>query len=142
MRSCERPLKRSARDAVPSSVSKRYSLSTRTHGSFCRHCASSSLRRVSAFSALSSSSRAASHSSRVPILWSVIVSLLSAAEKALLFCNHDLLTCSVQRYPDIIYKKCLDKKRTVRQVFRQIQILYGTGDKIALWSLGSVRNVT
>jgi hypothetical protein len=31
---------------------------------------------------LSSSSRAASHSSRVPILWSVIVFLLLAAEKA------------------------------------------------------------
>src|SRR5690348_8948070 len=73
MTSCERPMKRSARDALPLSVSKRYSLSTLTHGSFCRHCASSSLRRVSSFSALSSSSRAASHSSRVPVLWSVIV---------------------------------------------------------------------
>src|SRR3981189_840806 len=72
MRSCERPLKRSARDAVPSSVSKRYSLSIRTQGSSCRRCASSSPRRVRAFSASSSSSRAASHSSRVPILWSVI----------------------------------------------------------------------
>src|SRR6478609_1065000 len=89
MRSCEHPLNKSARDAMPSSVSKRYSLSIRTQGRFCRHCASSSLRRVSAFSALSSSSRAASHSSRVPILWSVIVSLLLAAEKALLLCNHD-----------------------------------------------------
>src|SRR6476659_6175310 len=88
MRSCEHPLNKSARDAIPSSVSKRYSLSIRTQGSLCRHCASSSLRRVRAFSALSSSRRAASHSSRVPILWSVIVSLLLAAEKALLSCNH------------------------------------------------------
>src|SRR6478672_13658674 len=88
MRSCEHPLNKSARDAMPSSVSKRYSLSIRTQGSFCRHCASSSLRRVSAFSALSSSSRAASHSSRVPILWSIIVSLLLAAGKALFFCDH------------------------------------------------------
>src|ERR1700722_8179424 len=63
MRSCERPLKRSAREAVPSSVSKRYSLSIRTQGSSCRHRASSSLRRVSAFSASSSSFRAAIHSS-------------------------------------------------------------------------------
>src|SRR3982074_3476473 len=77
MRSCERPLKRSARDAVPSSISKRYSLSIRTQGSSCRHRASSSLRRVSSFSASSSSSRAASHSSRVTVLWSVIVLLSS-----------------------------------------------------------------
>src|ERR687891_1583409 len=81
MRSCEHPLKRSARDAMPSSVSKRYSLSIRTQGSLCRHCASSSLRRVSSFSALSSSSRPESHSSRVPILWSVIVFLLLATDK-------------------------------------------------------------
>src|SRR6266849_4222084 len=79
MRSCERPLKRSARDAGPSSVSKRYSLSIRTQGSSRRRCASSSPRRVSAFSASSSSSRAASHSSRVPILWSVILPLLFGA---------------------------------------------------------------
>jgi hypothetical protein len=49
---------------VPSSVSKRYSWSIRTQGSSCRCRASSSLRRVSAFSASSSSSRAASHSFR------------------------------------------------------------------------------
>src|SRR5918912_4365378 len=76
MRSCERPLNRSARDHMPSSVSKRYSLSIRTQGSLCRHCASSSLRRVSSFSALSSSSRAASHSSRVPVLCFVFIALL------------------------------------------------------------------
>src|ERR1700737_4215258 len=74
MRSCERPLKRSARDAVPSSVSKLYSLSMRTQGSSCRRCANSSPRRVSAFSSLSSSRRAASHCSRVPIVWLFIVS--------------------------------------------------------------------
>src|SRR5215207_5893066 len=73
MRSCERPLKRSAIEALPSSVSNRYSLSIRTHGSSCRDRASSSLRRVSSFSALSSSSLAASHSSRVPFLCFVIV---------------------------------------------------------------------
>src|ERR1700720_2571076 len=67
MRSCDRPRKRSASEALPSSVSNRYSLSIRTHGSSCRRRASSSLRRVSSFSALSSSSRAASHSSRVPV---------------------------------------------------------------------------
>src|SRR5919108_38183 len=68
MRSCERPRKRSASEALPSSVSNRYSLSTRTHGSSCRRCASSSLRRVCSFSAASSSSRAASHSFRVAVL--------------------------------------------------------------------------
>src|ERR1700680_1821431 len=77
MRSCERPLKRSARDAVPSSVSKVYFLSVRTQGNSCRRCASSSPRRVSAFSSSSSSSRAASHCSRVPILCSFIASLFS-----------------------------------------------------------------
>src|SRR5712691_4570322 len=73
MRSCERPLKRSASEASPSSVSNRYSLSIRTHGSSCRRRASSSLRRVSSFSALSSSSRAVSHSVRVPVMCFVIV---------------------------------------------------------------------
>src|SRR5437016_15437 len=76
MRSCERPLKRSAREALPSSFSNRYSLSIRTHGSSCRRCASSSLRRVSSFSASSSSSRAASHSLRVPVMCFVIALLL------------------------------------------------------------------
>src|SRR5207253_4169827 len=73
----------SLRDAVPSSVSKRYSFSIRTHGSSCRIRASSSPRRVSAFSALSSSRRAASHSSRVPVLWSVISLLLVLAASGL-----------------------------------------------------------
>src|SRR5215468_5315876 len=76
MRSCERPRKRSATEALPSSVSNRYGLSIRTHGSSCRRCASSSLRRVSSFSASSSWSRAASHSSRVPVLCFVIAILL------------------------------------------------------------------
>src|SRR5436309_5753659 len=75
MRSCERPRKRSASEALPSSVSNRYSLSIRTHGSSCRRRASSSLRRVSSFSALSSSSRAASHSLRVPVMCFVIALL-------------------------------------------------------------------
>src|SRR5215211_7503067 len=72
MSSCERPRKSSVREALPSSTSNRYSLSTRTHGSCCRRCASSSLRRVSSFSACSSSRRAASHSFRVPIICFVI----------------------------------------------------------------------
>src|SRR5438128_1330193 len=75
MRSCERPRKRSASEAFPSSVSNRYSLSMRTHGSSCRRRASSSLRRVSSFSASSSLSRAASHSSRVPVMCFVIALL-------------------------------------------------------------------
>src|SRR5262245_24219590 len=70
---CERPRKRSASDALPSSVSNRYVLSIRTHGSSPRRRASSSLRRVSSFSAVSRSSRAASHSLRVPVLCLVIV---------------------------------------------------------------------
>src|SRR4029078_5167949 len=59
-----------------------------TEVSVSRPWAISSCCRCSPFSALSSSSLAASHSSRVPILWSVIVSLLLAAKKALLFCNY------------------------------------------------------
>src|SRR5258708_36274479 len=46
----------------------------RTKGSSCRRWASSSLRRVSAFSSSSSSSGAASLCSRVPILWLFIES--------------------------------------------------------------------
>src|SRR5436190_905381 len=75
MRSCERPRKRSASEALPSSVSNLYFLSIRTHGSSCRRRASSSLRRVRSFSALSSSSRAASHCSCVPVLCLVIALL-------------------------------------------------------------------
>src|ERR1700719_1826884 len=71
-RSCDRPRKRSASEALPSSVSNRYSLSIRTHGSSCRRRASSSLRRVSSFSASSSSSRVASHSLRVVVMCFVI----------------------------------------------------------------------
>src|SRR5438445_9579521 len=79
-RSCERPRKRSAREALPLSVSNRYSLSIRTHGSSCRRRASSSLRRVSSFSASSSSSRAASHSLRVPVMCFVIALLSPSFE--------------------------------------------------------------
>src|SRR6266545_419095 len=78
MRSCERPLKRSASEALPSSVSNRYAFSMRTHGSSCRHRASSSPRRVCSFSALSRSIRAASHSFRVPVMCFVIALLLSS----------------------------------------------------------------
>src|SRR6266550_7407101 len=49
----------------------------RTHGSSCRRRASSSPRRVCSFSALSSSTRAASQSFRVPVLCFVIALLLS-----------------------------------------------------------------
>src|ERR687891_2902386 len=72
MRSCDRPRRRPASEALPASVSNRYALSTRTHGSSCRRRANSSLRRVSSFSVLSSLSRAASHSSRVPVMCVVI----------------------------------------------------------------------
>src|SRR5262245_40231267 len=75
-RSCERPRKRPASDAAPSPVSNRYSLSIRTHGSSCRRRASSSPRRVSSFSDLSSSSRAAIHSLRVPVMC-VVIALVS-----------------------------------------------------------------
>src|SRR5207244_13488564 len=75
MRSCERPRKRSASEALPASVSNSYFLSIRTHGSSCRRRASSSLRCVSSFSAFSSSSRAASHCSCVPVLCLVIALL-------------------------------------------------------------------
>src|SRR6266702_3867872 len=78
MRSCERPLKRSASEALPSSVSNRYVFSMRTHGSSCRRRASSSPRRVCSFSALSRSIRAASHSFRVPVMCFVIALLLSS----------------------------------------------------------------
>src|SRR4030095_4687095 len=82
MRSCERPRKRSASVALPSSVSNRYFLSIRTQGSSCRRRASSSLRRVRSFSDSSSSRRAASQSLRVLVLWSVIVSLLEKVAPA------------------------------------------------------------
>src|ERR671923_1207540 len=49
-------------------------LSTEPPGTPCRCGPTSSLRRVSSFPALGSSSRAASHSSRVPVLCVVIVS--------------------------------------------------------------------
>src|SRR5437763_4259120 len=77
MMSCERPRKRSASEALPSSVSNRYSLSIRTQGSSCRRRLSSSLRRVSSFSSSSSARRAANHSSRVPVMCFVIGNLAS-----------------------------------------------------------------
>src|SRR4029450_2978395 len=57
----------------PSSVSKRSSFSTCTHGSSRRCRASSSPSLVCSFSPTSSCSPAATHSSRVPIVWLVIV---------------------------------------------------------------------
>ena len=62
---------------------KRYSLSIGTQGSSWRRRASSSLRRVSSFSALSSFSPATSQSSRVPVLWSSsFLSFLGRADPA------------------------------------------------------------
>ena len=84
------PLKRSASDALPSSVSNRYSFSIRTHGSSCRRRASSSPRRVCAFSASSSSSRAASHSSRVPVMC-VVILLLSLCPSSFVRSRYDVL---------------------------------------------------
>src|SRR5438093_4216452 len=86
MSSCERPRKRSSSEALPSSVSNRYSLSTRTHGSSCLRRASSSPRRVSSFSASSSSSRAASHSLRVPVMCFVIA-VLSVVRVSFIVCS-------------------------------------------------------
>src|SRR5260370_3937022 len=96
-RSCERPRKRSASEALPSSVSNRYSLSIRTHGSSCRRRASSSLRRVSSFSAWSSSSRAASHSLRVPVMCFVIalLSFLRVSFASRAFPSHCLASASL-----------------------------------------------
>src|SRR6266545_481397 len=81
----DRPPKRSVNEALPSSVSNGYSLSIRTHGSSCRRRASSSLRRVSSFSASSSSRRAVNHSLRVPVLCFVIAFLSSL--RVLLCCS-------------------------------------------------------
>src|SRR3954471_8475953 len=75
--SCERASRSSPSVASPSSVSKRYSFSSGTHGSSRRCRASSSPSRVCSFSRTSSASRAASHSSRVPIVRSVILVLPS-----------------------------------------------------------------
>src|ERR1035437_8619223 len=74
--SWERPSKSSARLFAPASVAKTYSLSIWTQGSSKRMRAISSLWRVCRFSASRSSWRAASHSSRVPVLCSNIVTPL------------------------------------------------------------------
>src|SRR6266516_7404044 len=66
--SCERPSKSSARLFLPSSVSNSYSFSTGTQGSARRFLLTSSFRSACSASSLASSSRAACHSSRVPIL--------------------------------------------------------------------------
>src|ERR1700741_3854353 len=79
MRSCERPRNRSASEAFPSSVSNRYFLSIRTHGSSRRCCPNASPRRVFSFSASRSLTRAANHSSRVPVVCFVIDLCLSSS---------------------------------------------------------------
>src|SRR6202011_3394104 len=111
MSSCERPRKRSASVAVPTSVSNRYSLSTRTQGSSCRIRVSASPRRVCAFSLSRSCSRAASHSSRVPILWSIIVPLVSvdgtSFQSLLVFRQtFDLIKPFVPRRRDAVHPAC------------------------------------
>src|SRR5918996_2983681 len=72
--SCERPSKNSARVFLPSSVSNSYSFSTGTQGRSRRFLLISSFRSACSASSLASSSRAACHSSRVPILCSGISS--------------------------------------------------------------------
>src|SRR3954447_23923066 len=72
--SCERPSNSSASVFLPSSVSSSYSFSTGTHGSSCRFCVISRVRSACSASSLASSSRAACHSSRVPVVCVVIVS--------------------------------------------------------------------
>src|SRR5919109_2392040 len=70
--SCERPSKSSTSVFLPSSVSNSYSFSTGTQGSSSRFFLISSLSCACSASRLASSSRAACHSSRVPILCSGI----------------------------------------------------------------------
>src|SRR5918996_645540 len=66
--SCDLPSNRSARVFLPSSVSNSYSFSTGTHGSSSRFLLISSFRSACSASSFANSSRAACHSSRVPIL--------------------------------------------------------------------------
>src|SRR5438093_1441988 len=73
-RSCERPSKSSARVFLPSSLSNTYRSSTGTHGRSRRFLLISSFRSACSASSLASSSRAACHSSRVPMLCSDISS--------------------------------------------------------------------
>src|SRR5271156_5286840 len=138
-RSCDRPRKRSASAALPSSVSNRYSLSTRTHGSSRRRRASSSLRRVSSFSALSSSSRAASHSSRVPVLGVVIgrTSLItgcrghpcrgcgarSPASDSFIFLAPRLFQILVREFPVDDVPPCLDVLRARVAIVDVVRVL-------------------
>src|SRR5438477_11812316 len=72
--SCERPSKSSASFFLPSSVSNSYSFSTGTQGRSSRLLLISSFRSACSPSSLASSSRAACHSSRFPILCSGISS--------------------------------------------------------------------
>src|SRR4051812_17516824 len=70
--SCERPSKSSASVFLPSSVSNSYSFSTGTQGRSSRFLLISWFRSACSASSFASSSRAACHSSRVPILCSGI----------------------------------------------------------------------
>src|SRR5258708_3852200 len=70
--SCERPSKSSPSVFLPSSVSNSYSFSTRTQGSSRRFLWISSFSSACSPSSFASSSRAACHSSWVPILCSDI----------------------------------------------------------------------
>src|ERR1019366_8180872 len=97
MRSCERPRKRSARDSVPSSVSRRYSLSIRTQGSSCRCRASSSLRPVSAFSARSNPNSEAIGGALCPLVGLEAVHLVDPTPGQLLPLPRQLVATPRQR---------------------------------------------
>src|SRR3954447_1879334 len=75
-RSCERPSNSSASVRFPSSVSNSYSFSTETHGSPRRCSATFWPSLECSASSFASSSRAACHSSWLPVLWSGIARLL------------------------------------------------------------------
>src|SRR5437588_1383716 len=75
-RSCERPSKSSASVLFPSSVSNWYSFSTGTQGSWRRCWVTLWSSSACSASSFASSSRAACHSSRVPILCAGIFRLL------------------------------------------------------------------
>src|SRR6266852_4662586 len=109
--SCERPSKSSASVFLPSSVSNSYSFSTGTQGSSRRFPLISSFRSACSDSSLASSTRAACHSSRVPILCSGIASS-SSPTRALPHepnpSSHRTLTGSRTETPDDpeTHRKC------------------------------------
>src|SRR5918996_682961 len=81
--SCERPSKSSASVLLPSSVSNSYSFSTGTQGSSRRFLRIPWFRSACSASSFASSARAASHSSRVPILCSRISSSFELSHRNL-----------------------------------------------------------